>query len=192
MRFIPLLSGQTGRRLFSRRTCGVDFGWDKSCRIDTNASSYWSARTAAYSSHPEVLPSRWPLSVTRGRHSIIYQHIAPIYFTEGEKVTLCRGSVSPSLSTGRVLQTRGQRCSRVRGEGSVSAGLSSRSLRQLPDYQRQSRYDRVTWFKWLTESCETLTGDLLNETMRHGKTENQQIPWISWWILHHKKEKGKL
>lgn len=95
MRFIPLLSGQTGRRLFYRRTCGVDFGWDKSCRIDTNASSYWSARTAAYSSHPEVLPSCWPLSVTRGRRSIIYQHIAPIYFTEWRKSHCAEGASLP-------------------------------------------------------------------------------------------------
>lgn len=85
MRFIPLLSGQTGHSLFFRWTRSVDFGWDKSSRIDANALSYWFAHTAAYSSHPEVLPSRWPLSVTCGRHSIISQHIVPIHFTKRRK-----------------------------------------------------------------------------------------------------------
>lgn len=85
MRFIPLLSGQTGHGLFFRRTGGVDFGWDKSSRIDTSAPSHWFAHTPANSSHPEVLPSRWPLSVTCGRRSIIYQHTAAIHFTRWRK-----------------------------------------------------------------------------------------------------------
>lgn len=153
MRFIPLLSGQTGRRLFYRRTCGVDFGWDKSCRIDTNASSYWSARTAAYSSHPEVLPSCWPLSVTRGRRSIIHQH-TPIYFTEWRKSHCAEGASRPPSQQVVFYKHGGQRCCRARAEGSVSAGLSSRSV---PDYQRQTRHEGVNWFtdKVVKRSLET-------------------------------------
>lgn len=71
-----------------------------------------------------------------------------------EKVTLCRGSVSPSLSTGRALQMRGQRCSRARGEGFVSAGFSSCTLRQLPDYQRQTRFEGVNCFNRLAINAD--------------------------------------
>lgn len=37
------------------------------------------------------------------------------------------------------------------------------------------------------QSRETLTGSLLNETIRHGKRKNLQVPWNSWWILHQKR-----
>lgn len=42
------------------------------------------------------------------------------------------------------------------------------------------------------QSCETLTGNLLNETIRHGKTKNLQIPWNSRWILHQKRKRETL
>lgn len=82
MRFILVLSGQTGHRLFFRLLLYVDIGGDKSSRINTSFSSYWFARTTSPSSHPEVLPPGWPLSVTCGPRSFIYLHIAPIYFTK--------------------------------------------------------------------------------------------------------------
>lgn len=81
MRFIPLLSGQTGHSLFFRLTLLVDIGGDKSSRINTSFSSHWFAHTTSPSSHPEVLPPRWPLSVTCGCCSFIYLHIVPIHFT---------------------------------------------------------------------------------------------------------------
>lgn len=55
---------------------------DKSSRINTSFSSHWFAHTTSPSSHPEVLPPRWPLSVTCGRRSFIYLHIVPIHFTD--------------------------------------------------------------------------------------------------------------
>lgn len=88
MRFIRLLSGQTGRSLFFRLTLGVDIGWDKSSWIDTGFSSYWFAHATPYSSRPEVLPPRWPLSVTRGPCSFIHLHMVPIHFQQAETGTL--------------------------------------------------------------------------------------------------------
>lgn len=81
MRFILVLSGQTGHRLFFRLLLRVDIGGDKSSWINTSLSSHWFARTTSPSSHPEVLPPRWPLSVTCGSRSFIYLHIVPIHFT---------------------------------------------------------------------------------------------------------------
>lgn len=164
MRFIPLLSGQTGRRLFYRRTCGVDFGWDTSCRIDTNASSYWSARTAAHSSHPEVLPSCWPLSVTRGRRSIIHQRLS--ISPSGESHIVQRQRLSLPLNRSRFTNTGSK----------VQQGTWRRfRLRRfvLPLFKTATSLskadqvwgsDLVYMVNW--KSCETLNGNLLNETIR--------------------------
>lgn len=81
MRFILLHLGQTGHKLFFRLTLGVDIGWDKSSRINTSFSSHWFAHTTSDSSHPEVLPPAWPLSVTCGRRSFIYLRVALIRFS---------------------------------------------------------------------------------------------------------------
>lgn len=54
---------------------------DKSSTINSSFSSHWFAQTTSPSSHPEVLPPRWPFSVTCGPYSFIYLHIDPIHFT---------------------------------------------------------------------------------------------------------------